>query len=130
MVISKTKIRGHEVNIVFTGAQYIFQNDFYGLICVANRINYENPEFELLVGNSYCLGGSFANSVVLAAAKRFITKNENKYIKQKVGYVEVENDLNKWNINIKAAPRQTLPTVIGIDELPAPPAVEYNKGIL
>lgn len=108
MEFSKIKIDGCEVNVIFSGSQYIFQNDFFGIICVANRMSYEKPVFELLAGNSQCLGSHFTNNVLFAAAKRFIYKSENKSISQKVEYIEKEENLNAWSLEIKAFNRNEI----------------------
>lgn len=105
MEISKIKIAGHPVDVLFTGSQYIFNSGFFGVVCVANRTSYDNPEFEIIAGNSQCLGGSLTESTAFAAAKKFITRSENRYIKQNVKYTEKSEDLNKWSINIEARPR-------------------------
>lgn len=74
MEFSKIKLYGCEINVIFSGAQYIFQNSFFGIVCVANRLSYEKPVFELLAGNSHCLGSHLTDSALFAAAKRFINK--------------------------------------------------------
>lgn len=105
MEISKIKIAGHPVDVLFTGSQYIFNSGFFGVVCVANRTSYDNPEFEIMAGNSQCVGGSLSESAVFVAAKKFITRSENQYIKQSVKYTEKSEDLNNWGISIEARPR-------------------------
>lgn len=108
MVFSKIKINRCEVDVIFSGAQYIFQNSDFGIVCVANRLSYEKPVFELLAGNSQCLGSQFTDSLLFAAAKRFIDKIENKYIKAKVEYTEKNEDLSAWSMEIKAFNRNEM----------------------
>ena len=108
MDFSKIKINGCEINVIFSGAQYIFQNSFFGIVCAANRLSDEKPVFELIAGNSYCLGSHLTDSVLFAAAKRFINKSENKYISQKVEYKEMHEDLNAWSMEIKAFNRNEM----------------------
>lgn len=105
MEISKIKIAGHPVDVLFTGSQYIFNSSFFGVICVANRTSYDSPEFEIMAGNSHCLGGSLTDSAVFNAAKKFIMKSENRYITQDVKFTEKSEDLNEWSISIEARPR-------------------------
>lgn len=34
MIVSKITVTGHEVNVIFTGMQYIFHNAYFGLLAV------------------------------------------------------------------------------------------------
>lgn len=102
MIVSKIKIAGHEVNVIFTGKQYIFHNPYFGLLAVAERVDSREEEtgsqvasFVLSVDNYNTLGSSLNINTIIPAAKRYITKNENKYIHTVVEYdVRDAGDIN------------------------------------
>lgn len=102
MIVSKIKITGHEVNVIFTGKQYIFHNPYFGLLAVAERVDSREEEtggqvasFVLSVDNYNTLGSSLNINTIIPAAKRYITKNENKYIHTVVEYdVRDAGDIN------------------------------------
>ena len=102
MIVSKIKIAGHEVNVIFTGMQYIFHNAYFGLLAVAERVDSREEEtgcqvarFVLSVDNHNTLGSSLNINTIIPAAKRYITKNENKYIHTVVEYdVRDAGDIN------------------------------------
>ena len=102
MIVSKITIAGHEVNVIFTGMQYIFHNSFLGLLAVAERVDSREEEtgsqvvrFVLGVENYRTRGGSLNINTIIPAAKRYITKNENKYIHTVVEYdVRDAGDIN------------------------------------
>ena len=92
-MVSKIKIAGHEVNAIFTGKQYIFHNPYFGLLAVAERVYSREEEtggkvarFILSVDNYNTLGSSLNINTIIPAAKRYITKSENKYIHTVVEY--------------------------------------------
>ena len=93
MIVSKIKIAGHEVNVIFTGMQYIFHNAYFGLLAVAERVDSQEEEtgcqvarFVLGVENYRTVGSSLNINTIIPAAKRYITKSENKYIHTVVEY--------------------------------------------
>lgn len=102
MIVSKIKIKGHEVNVIFTGMQYIFHNAYFDLLAVAERVDSRAEEtggqvarFVLSVENYRTLGGSLNINTIIPAAKRYITKNENKYLYTVVEYdVRDAGDIN------------------------------------
>lgn len=101
MIVSKITIAGHEVNVIFTGMQYIFHNAYFGLLAVAERVDGRTEEingvarFVLSVDNYNTLGSSLNINTIIPAAKRYITKNENKYIHTVVEYdVRDAGDIN------------------------------------
>ena len=102
MIVSKITIAGHEVSVIFTGMQYIFHDSFFGLLAVAER-DYSREEetggqvarFVLGVENYRTRGCSLDMNTIIPAAKRYITKNENKYIHTIVEYdVRDAGDIN------------------------------------
>ncbi len=106
MEISKTTLAGFEVNVIFTGSSYFFHNQFHGVIAIANRISgpdgfdTNKQSFEIVVGSSSCLGSSLADCTVMAAVKRFVNKNENRYISVAVSYEVKKYDLSKGCLSV------------------------------
>ena len=102
MIVSKIKITGHEVSVIFTGMKYIFHNAYLGLLAVAERVDSREEEtggqvarFILSVDTYNTLGSSPNINTIIPAAKRYITRNENKYIHTIVEYdVRDAGDIN------------------------------------
>lgn len=99
MIVSKITIAGHEVNVIFTGVQYIFHNAYFGLLAVAERVDSRTEDgvarFVLGVENYKTKDGSLNINTIIPAAKRYITKNENKYIHTVVEYdIRDAGDIN------------------------------------
>lgn len=109
MEITKIKRNGCEVNVIFTGAQYIFHNAFYGILAVGERKGYSTDEetnhFTIYFGNHHTLGGSFGGNRCLTMAESFIKKNESKYVQVKTTFEAVKEDLNTWWMDFKAERR-------------------------
>ena len=79
--------------------QYIFHNAYFGLLAVAERVDSCTEDgaarFVLSVDNYNTLGSSLNINTIIPAAKRYITKNENKYIHTVVEYdVRDAGDIN------------------------------------
>ena len=82
--------------------QYIFHDSFLGLLAVAERVDGCEEEtgvqvarFILGVENYRTRGDSLNMNTIIPAAKRYITKNENKYIHTIVEYdVRDAGDIN------------------------------------
>lgn len=102
MIVSKIKVAGHEVSVLFTGSQYIFQNSHFGILAVAGRVYRRTEEtgvqvarFVLGVENYRTRGGSLNINTIIPAAKRYITKSESKHIPTVVEYdVRDAGDIN------------------------------------
>lgn len=109
MEIYKIERQGCEVNVLFTGKQYIFQHSYYGILAVATRKGYKDEDmntFTLEYGNDNTIGGSFCGSYCETMAKQFINKTESQYVKCKTYYEVVEVDVNrKYYIDILAKER-------------------------
>lgn len=109
MEIYKIKRSGCEINVLFTGEQYIFQNSFFGLLAVATRKGYSENDidtFTLEYGNENTLGGSLGGSVCETMAKRFIKQCESRYVERDTKFSIVKVDINKkYYIDIKAKER-------------------------
>ena len=108
MEITKIKRNECEVNVIFTGAQYIFHNSFYGILAVAERKGYKPEDtnhFTVYYGNQQTLGGSFAGTYCLTMAKSFIKRNESKYIQVNTTFDDVQEDLDTWWMDFKAKRR-------------------------
>lgn len=102
MEVSRIKIAGHEISVIFTGTQYIFHNAYFGLLAVAERVYSRTEEtgvhverFVLGVENYRTCGASLNINTIIPAAKRYINKSENKYISTVVEYdVRDAGDIN------------------------------------
>ena len=99
-------IRKGEVQVICTGEQYIFKNNFFGIIAVATRGGYASDEdmhrFTIQVGNHQCLGSChYSDYSVVAMVKRFINKEESKYIKVKTTYDVLKIDLDRCYIDVQ-----------------------------
>ena len=71
MEITKLNRNNCEVNVIFTGEQYIFHNAFYGILAVGQRKGYKKEDtdhFTIYYGNHQTEGGSFAGTYCLKMA--------------------------------------------------------------
>ena len=104
MEITKIKIAGCEADMIFTGGQYIFWSDYYGVIGLATRKGYDEPDnhsFVIKAGTENTVGGSVNRSSIITAMKRYISKSENKYIVRKIFFEDSGEILNcRIDINI------------------------------
>lgn len=108
MEITKIKRNGCEVNVIFTGEQYIFHNAYYGILAVGQRKGYKKEDtnhFTIYYGNHQTLGGSFGGKYCLTMAKSFIKKNESRYVQVDTTFDEVQEDLDAWWMDFKAKRR-------------------------
>ena len=98
-------IRKGEVQVIFTGEQYIFKNNWYGVLAVATRKENAPDDmhhFTIQVGNEYSSGSSYYNdTAVLAMVKRYINKEESQNIKKTTTYDVLKNDLSKCYIDVQ-----------------------------
>ena len=97
MLVETLKWRNSKVLAIFTGKQYIFTNEYYGILAVATRKGFgkdEQNSFTLEYGNKHTFEGSLVDSVICSLAKRFITKFENKYVTRNITFDVVEVDVN------------------------------------
>ena len=82
--------------------QYIFHDAYFGILAVAERVDSREEEtggqvarFILSDENYRTRGCSLDMNTIIPAAKRYITKNENKYIHTIVEYdVRDAGDIN------------------------------------
>ena len=105
MEITKIKIAGCEVNMIFTGGQYIFSNDWYGVIGVATRKGFyayseDKHTFDIKAGTENTVGGSVNRSSIVTAMKRHITKSENKY-KEHTTFFEDSGEICDYRIEVQ-----------------------------
>ena len=73
-------IKEGEVQVIYTGKEYIFRNDWYGILAVATRKGYAPDDmhhFTIQVGNKYSSDSShYNNTAVLAMVKRYVNQQE------------------------------------------------------
>ena len=109
MEIKKIKIAGCESDMIFTGAKYIFYNDWYGVIGVATRKGYNGEDkhsFVIKAGTGNTVGGRFNRCSIITAMKRHISKNENKYIVHNT-FFEDSGEICNCQIDINIVNYQT-----------------------
>lgn len=98
-----------EVNVIFTGKQYIFHEFFYGILAVATRkgmTGEERDTFILECGNENAACGSFPVKYCEEMAKRFINKVDCQYVKSNIKYEVINVDVDKkYYIDIMAKER-------------------------
>lgn len=93
------------VQVIFTGKEYIFRNDWYGILAVATRKGYAPDDmnhFTIQVGNEYSSGSSYYNdTAVLAMVKRYINKEESKDAKTTTTYDILHTKLDRCYIDVQ-----------------------------
>ena len=97
MEVSKIKIAGCEVSVIFTGKNYFFFNKLFGVIGIAGRNGFygENEhKFTIIAGTKNTVGGSMNRNSIITAMKRFISKAECRFISHKTEYVVSEKICN------------------------------------
>ena len=99
MEFNNIKINGSETTVIFNGARYFFYDNFFGLVCMAERDAENENLFHISAGNDHTIGSRF-HSAIMPAVKRFITRSENKYISKKVSFEETGKDLANRYISI------------------------------
>ena len=94
-------IKKGEVQVIFTGKEYIFKNNYYGILAVATRKGYapnDMQHFTIQVGNEYSSGSSLYNdTAVLAMVKRYVNKQEGT----KTTYDVLHTNLNRCYIDVQ-----------------------------
>ena len=107
MEINVVSFKSSKVTVLFTGSNYFFYSDFFGVIAAAERVT-KSPgtdceDFIITVGNRHTVGGSYTNTAVVSFVKRFINKSENKYITKSVSYTVRVADLadNSLRVSLK-----------------------------
>lgn len=98
-------IKEGEVQVIFTGKEYIFRNDFYGILAVATRKGYAPDDmnhFTIQVGNEYSSGSSYYNdTAVLAMVKRYINKKESEDVATTTTYDIIHTKLDRCYIDVQ-----------------------------
>jgi len=107
MEFYKTKLFDGEVNVLFTGPNYFFFHGFYGVICIAERVDEVElsnksdaqewkTKFVLYSGHKH---GDIEKEC-FALAKRIIKKYDQKFVKKTFEFEEVVTDLNKCQVSV------------------------------
>lgn len=98
MEVTKLKWRNTEVYCLFTGPEYIFTNQYFGILAIARR-SVSRDSFVVYYGNERTAGSSLGGDVCAELAERFIRKNENRYISHAIAFERHKKDLRAWSIN-------------------------------
>lgn len=97
MEISIINPASRRVVVLFNGGTYVFYSQYYGTLAIAKRSSLAHEKgrefFTLTAGNRHCEGGILTNSCIMEFSKRFINKNENKYITKSVDFETHTADL-------------------------------------
>lgn len=104
MEITTMKWRGAEVHCLFTGNQYVFHNNYWGIFAVADRDEKNDKVFTVRYGNERLTGCSLGGDVCALLAERFIRKNESRYISREISFERKREDLRKCYIECKSLP--------------------------
>jgi hypothetical protein len=100
--------RGIEMQVIFTGAQYIFTNRCYGVLAVANRTNKwydEAKSFDIATENYHTVGGCLGGDAMEAIVAAYITKAEQEIVVCEVKFTYTRNAGQTFDLEIKATPR-------------------------
>lgn len=91
-----------KITVVFTGSNYFFYSNFFGLLAVASRSSDNDSCFTVTVGNRYTLGCSVTPNSVFSAVVKFINKSDNKYLNRDLIFCRIDSDLadNYLSINL------------------------------
>ena len=107
MEFYKTKLFGGEVNVLFTGPNYFFFHGFYGLVCVAERVDdveLSNPSDTKEWKSKFTLyAGSRQDNIekeCFALAKRIIKKYDQKFVSKTFVFEEVVTDLSRCHVSV------------------------------
>lgn len=104
MEFNKIKICGCDVTAVFTGPYYYFHNKFYGWIAFAERTQYRDENgkvgFTIYVGGEHTQGGPLTDATVVAAVKRYITKEESQFVPAEVTYTVEKRPLHALQVSL------------------------------
>lgn len=104
MEITTMKWRGAEVHCLFTGYQYVFYNNYWGILAIADRDDANKNAFTVRYGNEKLTGCSLCGDVCALLAERFIRKDESRYISREISFERKREDLRKWYIESKSLP--------------------------
>lgn len=104
MEITTMKWRGAEVYCLFTGSQYVFYNNFWGILAIADRYDTNKKAFTVRYGNEKLTGCSLGGDVCALLAERFIKKDESRYISGEISFERKREDLRKWYMETKSLP--------------------------
>lgn len=104
MEFGKINAKNYELNVVFTGKQYVFFNSYCGVAAVATRKGYSKEEsktFIIQYGNEHLVGGSIGYRAIIPYVKRYINKQESQFIPVTCNYEEVEAPLEKAYVTLE-----------------------------
>ena len=99
MELKKTTIKGREIYVMFTGNEYFFYSNYYGLLAVAER--YNDTHFITAVGNHHTIGGQMNTPTIERAVKRYINREENQFVTKKVSFEFFNRDLANSTLKVE-----------------------------
>lgn len=95
-------IKKERTNILFTGSNYFFYSNYFGLLAVVSRDAENDDLFHISVGNRYTVGGSVTASSVYKSVERFVTKIEckHKHLGREISFTRTDTDLANYYLSI------------------------------
>lgn len=100
--------KGIEMQVIFTGAQYIFTNRYYGVLAVATRTNKWDDEaksFDIAAEDYHTVGGRLTGGAMEAIAAAYIRNAEQEFTPCEVNFTYTRNAGQTFDLEIKATPR-------------------------
>ena len=104
MEFYKTTLFDGEVNVLFTGKNYFFFHGFYGVVCIAERVDIEHDLNLTVWPEKFILYSGHRDGKIereaFEMAKYVIEKYDQKFIKKRFEYEEKVVDLNKCLVSV------------------------------
>jgi hypothetical protein len=103
MIINKIKVKGYDIDAIFVGDKYYFNSIAFGVLAIAERVSDVTlfEKFKIRIGNQHTIGISIDPYALAPHIKRFITRKESQYVKTKVEYEIVDEDMSQTYLTIK-----------------------------
>lgn len=107
MEIKHITRHGTRIDVLFTGGEYVFTSEWYGVLAVAKRKGYATDEehntFTISYGNKIAVGcSSLGGKTCYEIAKQYISKEERVYIAdKKLAFTAAEEDTSLYALDLR-----------------------------
>lgn len=95
METGSIKIYGESIFVIFTGKQYIFHSNYWGIVGIATRVSdlteFYDKKFSLVAGTK-----NTSRSKYIYGMKRYIRKIEQKYGARNVDFEDTNGYCNHY----------------------------------
>lgn len=110
MEIKHITRHGTRIDVLFTGSEYVFTSEWYGILAVAKRKGYGTEEerntFVIRYGNRIAVGGSLGGKTCYEIAKQYISKAERVCIAdKKLTFTAVKEDTSLYSLSLQVIKR-------------------------